>query len=495
MGNNRGKLQMNMRKQTWKAAVSAAAIAAGAAIPMAAKATTENITFTTNGVTWRVRLEPEADSYLSSYGSVGNVPGTAMLGINTSCYNITDRDKLEYKAISNLNVSVDASLIPWQFDYNGTHYTVTKIALGAFRQNGTAAKLTGTVTIPDSVTELRNSAFNNQQTLTGFSGGKNVKFWGNTTGAGIFPNCVNMLGVYPDMSQAVYVGDSIFSSSNKMTGNLVLSDMLKDVNYYAFQSTQISGTVVIPASVNTIGGDNATFGVFYNCPKLEAVWVRGKPTATSQTYTTVYAASFVRSCASMKMVLFGQNTKGASVNAMNGTQAGHRMLNGDSNVQVFVPANGYWTGLDVGGTNNKTRWYGPSEEFDLAINDTDMTATFTPTTVNALTNALSWASDFKTHFNLDAHISVTNTLDLTGVTIDSAALSGVTFDRLMFTATTQAQLNDILDTFPATTPISIDPTGLTENMVIPETYNNVHVKTVPGVTIKRTTKGFMIIVK
>ena len=40
-----------------------------------------------------------------------------------------------------------------------------------------------------------------------------------------------------------------------------------------------------------------------------------------------------------------------------------------------------------------------------------------------------------------------------------------------------------------------DTAGLTENMVIPDTYSNVYVKTVPGVTIKRTTKGFMIIVK
>ena len=90
---------------------------------------------------------------------------------------------------------------------------------------------------------------------------------------------------------------------------------------------------------------------------------------------------------------------------------------------------------------------------------------------------------------------MTNAIDLTGVTITEQMVSGVTFDRLMFSAKTQAQLNAILGAFPATTPISIDPTGLTENMVIPETYNNVHVKTVPGVTIKRTTKGFMIIVK
>ncbi|MBO7683513.1 MAG: hypothetical protein J6T51_02165, partial [Kiritimatiellae bacterium] len=88
-----------------------------------------------------------------------------------------------------------------------------------------------------------------------------------------------------------------------------------------------------------------------------------------------------------------------------------------------------------------------------------------------------------------------NALDLTGVTITDATVSGVTFDRLMFSAKTQAQLNDILDTFPATTPISIDPTGLTENMVIPNDYPNVHVKTVPGVTIKRTASGFIIVVK
>ena len=37
--------------------------------------------------------------------------------------------------------------------------------------------------------------------------------------------------------------------------------------------------------------------------------------------------------------------------------------------------------------------------------------------------------------------------------------------------------------------------GVVQNMVIPDTYSNVFVKTVPGVTIKRTTNGFMIIVK
>ena len=469
--------------------ITFAAVAASAAIPMAANAATENITFTTNGVTWRIRLEPEADSSLSSYGSVGKVAGTAMLGINTSCNDVDNWRNSSIWAIADQNVTVDASLIPWEFDYNGTHYTVTKIALAAFNKYSTAATLTGTVTIPDAVTEIRNAAFVNQTSLTGFSGGRNVKFWG----AMAFTGCSNMLGVYPDMSQSVYFGDSVFSSCDKMTGTPAFSDMLQFVKYYAFHSTKISGAAVIPASVGTFGGGGnyADYGVFRDCPNLEAVWVKGKPTAASQTYTTVYCASLARNCTSMKMILMGRNTKGELMNKT-GAQA---MLNGDTGVQVFVPANGQWDGLVTGGSNNKVWYYGPDREFDLEIDDETMEATFTPTTVNALTNALAWAPQFKTHFNLDAHISVTNTLDLTGVTITEDMTSGVTFDRLVFSAKTQTQLDAILGAFPATTPISIDPTGLTENMTIPNDYPNVFVKTVPGVTIKRTAKGFMIIIK
>jgi hypothetical protein len=193
----------------------------------------------------------------------------------------------------------------------------------------------------------------------------------------------------------------------------------------------------------------------------------------------------------MKMILMGENTKGERR-----TQTGaNAMLYGDTGVQVFVPANGYWDGLVAGGTDNDVWYYGSASEFDLEIDDEWMQVVITPTTANALTNALAWVPQFKTHFNLDAHISVTNAIDLTGVTITEDMVSGATFDRLMFSAKTQTQLNAILDAFPSTTPISIDPTGLTENMVVPETHTNVFVKTVPGVTVRRTSNGFMIVVK
>ena len=461
---------MNMRKHTWKAAVSAAAIAAGAAIPTAANADTI-VTQTINNVEWRFKLNP-------TYG-------TATLGINPAAVNTnTGRDNEALQACP--NVPVDAALIPWTFigADDGIHYTVTAVAVGAFYQH---TQLTGTLTIPDAVKSIGTSAFQKiGDSLKRLEGGNGV----TELGMYAFSTCTSMAGTYPDLSKLTYLGEAPFKDCSLLTGELKLGNSLETIPYLAFANSYYSGTAVIPSFVTNMG-ENANYGVFETNPNLQAIWVKGKATTASQTYTTVYCAKLAASCTQMKMILIGRNTKGARM-----TQTGgNAMLASDSGVQVFVPANGYWTSLVAGGSNNKVWYYGPSEEFDLAVNDADMTATFTPTTVNALTNALSWASDFKTHFNLDTHISVTNTLDLTGVTITPAMASGVTFDRLMFSAKTQAQLNAILGAFPATTPISIDPTGLTENMVIPETYNNVYVKTVPGVTIKRTAKGFMIIVK
>ena len=163
--------------------------------------------------------------------------------------------------------------------------------------------------------------------------------------------------------------------------------------------------------------------------------------------------------------------------------------------KVFVPANGKWTGCNYGGTNTDVIEYGENKNLDLVVDEAAGTVTATPTTPELLVKMLEAAPTFKRAFALDMKISVTNTLDFTGVTITDDMVDGVTFDRLVFSAKKQTQLDAILGAFPATTPISIDPTGLTENMVIPDGYSNVHVKTVPGVTVKRTASGFMIIVK
>ena len=454
--------------------IAFAAVAASAAIPLAANAAT-SITNTIDGVEWRFMLD-----------TVTGSEGTAMLGINAATdEQATGRDNYDLHAYSK-DVSVNAANIPWKFDYEGVHYTVTKVAKGAFYNHD---KLTGILTIPPDVTEIRSYAFQNCNGLTGLRGGDSVTHWAKYA----LSSCTNMIGSYPDLSAVTgNIAERTFGYCPLLTGTLKLGSLVTALDRYAFENCYFSGAAIIPASVNTIGTSQNNMGAFVNNPNLTAIWVKGKTAAANQTYTTVNCGLLAQNNTSLKMVLMGQNTKGAQFSTGNSA-----MLTGDSGVQVFVPANGYWDGLNgnQGGSNNKVWYYGPAKEFDLVVDDNMMRATFTPTTVNALTNALAWAPSFKTYFNLDTHISVTNTLDLTDVAITEGMVSGVTFDRLMFSAKTQDQLNAILAAFPASTPISIDPTGLTQNMVIPDTYTNVHVKTVPGVAIKRTSSGFIILFK
>jgi len=437
-----------------------AAVAASVTLPMAANAAYTRVIQTIDGIDWKLQLDPDTGSATLGYGG-----------------------SYDESAYACSNVALNAANIPWTFvGDDGIHYTVTKIAQAAFAGH---SNLTGTLTIPDSVTIIERNAFAECTGLTGFAGARNVRAWTHY----IFARCTNMVGTYPDWSSVTSVNEGPLQQCTLMSGELKLGNSLTSVDRLAFAQSRYSGTAILPSSLET-AGDNSNYGVFQENPNLKAIWVKGKPKAASQTYTTVYCAKFAASCTAMKMILMGRNTKGGRM-----TQTGgHAMLANDSGVQVFVPANGYWTGLVTGGTNNKLWYYGPTNEFDLDVNDTDMTATFTPTTVNALTNALSWASPFKTHFNLDTHISVTNALDLTGVTITPAMASGVTFDRLVLSVKTQAQLDGILTAFPASTQLAIDPTGLTENLSVPA-GRDVFVKSGDGYVVKKLQNGFMIVVK
>ena len=269
----------------------------------------------------------------------------------------------------------------------------------------------------------------------------------------------------------------------------------------SYQVTMIGNRALMEGADVTSLTFPSGVGHLYNCvaygrKKLKSLCFKGPATVASGTQPTVTLSTedgtgqVFAQCNALKTIFVGPNIK-----ASNSVTHTPRFPN-STGYTLFLPRNSgnmTWNSYTALGTNPNVIYYGPNEELEFQLGDTMVTAMVR--TTGALTNLLNQVATFKNDFGLDTRISVTNTLDLTGVTIDSTAVSGVTFDRLMFSAKTQAQLNAILGAFPATTPISIDPTGLTENMVIPETYNNVYVKTVPGVTIKRTVSGLMIIVK
>ena len=438
---------MNMKKQTWKAVVSAAAIAAGAAIPMSANADT----VTTNGVTWTY--------------SVNNATAkTVTLGNGSAV------------CIGGTGVAVAAADIPWKFigESDGATYTVTKIAANAFKG---CTKLTGNLAFPSSVTEIGGSAFNGCSGLTGLKLGPNI----TTIGTWAFLYCPNMVGDISDLTSVTSfgtgngpfdgAGDS--KGTRKVFGNIRFHPNLRIIPKTMFREVPIS-SVTLPESLTSIG--EAAF----QSTLMKSIWLKG---------SVNISANYGFSDTPLEIFFAGANTTVSYPTTK-------RLFGDATTCKVFIPATSTWLQLDTSNAAGVEKiYYGPGRGVDISVNTARNELTATPTNATRLVTMMEAAPLFREHFGLDTRISVTNTIDLAGVTITEAMTSAVTFDRLMFSAKTQAQLNAILGAFPATTPISIDPTGLTENMVIPETYNNVHVKTVPGVTIKRTTKGLMILVK
>ena len=440
-----------------------------AAVAVGAYADTP-ITNTINGVEWRFRID--------------SATGTAMLGLNTTPIPASaDRTKDEFHACAS-TVNVDAADIPWEFDYDGVHYTVTKVGSCAFFQHKTTT-LTGTLTIPSSVTDVLGYAFQTCTGLTKLIGGDSVTNWQNCALSG----CSNLTGSYPDLTGVKVFGEQPFSAA-PLTGVFNI-DSWTFIQGWGFRNTTYTNAI-IPSTVTTVGRNSAAYGVFFECSNMEALWVKGKPTEASQTYTTVYCGSLLKKCTSMKLALMGQNTKGELM-----TEASdNAMLNGVDGVQVLVPDNGYWDDLVTGGgENNKVWYYGPNRELDLTIDDEAMKATFAPTTENALTNAIAWAPILKERFNLDTVVAITNRID-TSLAITEAMLQNVTLEAppwfLTFSVTSQAQLDNVLAAVSVDTPIIIDIEGAGRNQITVPNGRKVAILAKSGWTFGKALKGIVV---
>ena len=406
----------------------------------------EAITIEIKDVEWRFRINPETR--------------TAVLGHNTATTGSTGRDDTSLHACSK-EINVNAADIPWEFDYENVHYKVDVVGLGAFYYHG---NLTGTLTIPASVKEMRGYSFQNCTGLTGLVGGASVTNWKNA----VFMNCTKMAGTYPDLS-AVTVFDAQPFANTALTGKLKLGDSLTSLGTgWVFFNCNFP-EAVIPANVTTVGRNSAVYGTFRECDEMKAIWIKGPSAAANQTYTTVYCETFAEKCTSLKVVLMGKNTKGANMT----TTGGNAMLSGVDGTQVLVPDNGYWDGLVLGGgENNKVWYYGPNRELDLTIDETAKTVKFTPTTENALSNVVAWVPTIKQHFELDTVISVTNRIEMS-VALYEEMLQNVTLEAppwyLTFAVKNQEQLDRVLSVVSADTPIIIDIEGAGKNQItVPE---------------------------
>ena len=472
------------KKYGYGNAVAALMTVVSATIPLAVNADTIEI----NGVTWTYSVkDASSKSLILGNGSVAAMPTDTVL---------------------------NAADIPWTMTIGGETYTVVELAANAFYLCG---NLTGTLTVPQAVTKMGNAAFASTK-LSGIASLGGV----TTIGQFAFNNSGSTLSCnMPDLSRITSFGNGVFQNCNKITGSVVLGQGLTTIPNRVFFCCSFTDIMIpnsvtsiaddafrgcsslvaasLPDSVTSVGNEAfwgakfATYAfprsvtsignsVFRGCTVLTAAWIPGPATVYSetQTYTTINGNNMFMDAPKLKLVLFGSNTK-PSNKSLN--------MNKANGCKVFVPDNGFWNELAPGGSNTDVVYYHGFDERGKKM-------TFTPTTAAELINVLDSVAMFKDKFDLDVSIAVTNTIELAEGQVTAAMLSGlpVKFDSLLFSVKNQAQLNNILGAFPSSAMITIDPTGLTEKLTVPE-GRRVFVQLSEGDDIRQKLNGFIVIVK
>ena len=169
-----------------------------------------------------------------------------------------------------------------------------------------------------------------------------------------------------------------------------------------------------------------------------------------------------------------------------------------SGVTVLLPDrtdNTSWRKSAVDTTVNNVIFYGPDYDFDMTMAETAMT--FYPKTETALTNIISWASTFKSAFDMDTKIAITNRIEMSeGVQITEAMLQNVTLEAppwyLTFAVTNQAQLDNVLAAVSADVPIIIDIEGAGKNQITVPNGRKVAILAKSGWTFGKKLNGLII---
>jgi len=199
--------------------------------------------------------------------------------------------------------------IPASVNYNMTNYTVTAVANSAFSGctgitavyynavnangnsywiNGTApfigcggtltigenvehiparmftqAAFTGSLTIPNSVTTIGESAFNS---CSGFNGSLTIGNGVTTIGGSAFAHCTGFTGDMTLTHELSYLGGSAFYNCNGLTGspNIVLTGTIE--GYVFAECSNLGATITIGENVATVGNC-----AFRNCGNITAV--------------------------------------------------------------------------------------------------------------------------------------------------------------------------------------------------------------------------------
>ena len=264
--------------------------------------------------------------------TVSNLSKVTSIGYQSfmNCKKLTKLEGLKWSALTHIgnDAFFSCELLSLILDED-TFKSLSSLGERAF-SNDTA--ITGTVVLPESITEIPKNAFSN----TGIT---NVDFSHVTSiGNNAFSKCAGLTEL--KLSDSVTaIGDSAFSGTG-ISGELVLPDSITKIGSSAFSGTNIS-SFVLPCNITNVGQS-----LFKGCEKLtgilvipEGITVIGSSAFADTNYTEVNlpdslteigASAFAR-CTSLTTVQIG--VQGGESSQL--TEIGSRAFEDDNAITSF----------------------------------------------------------------------------------------------------------------------------------------------------------------
>lgn len=276
-----------------------------------------------------------------------------------------------------------------------------------------------------------------------------------------------------------------FKDCASLTGNLTIPSTVKSIANQAFARTGISRAIV-EASCNgdILGG----YQVFMGCSSLKGVLYKGHAKIRMNQH-------FVSSSA-LKLVVFGPQMARDTASQFS------TCFNSAKGCKIFYSASqtSWESATDEDwyvSRGNEVIRYGSGQDFDMEFGDMNDEVTIYPTTETAVTNALSWVPLFKDALGLDMKIAITNRIEMSeGVEITASMLQNVTLEAppwyLTFAVQNQTQLDNVLASVSADTPIIIDIEGVGKNQITVPEGRKVAILAKSGWTFGKKLNGIII---
>jgi len=254
-------------------------------------------TYTANGLTWRYWLKGSEASITGLDGSSPistnalNIPATITIGSTT--YPVTEITNQAFNYwghhFTSLNLPNGLKRIGAEAFFQCTGLTGTLVIPNSVTEIGAAAfegcRFTGHLVIPDGITKIEGEVFGSNEFTS-------VTFPSNVTEIGRFAFSYTKLQSITIPNTVTTIRDGAFLSCREAKGSLIIPSSVTTIEKEAFENCQnLTGDLIIPKTVTTLEG-----GAFQQCERL------GSITFESGSSINLNSTNYFFACNSLKYI-------------------------------------------------------------------------------------------------------------------------------------------------------------------------------------------------